>query len=182
MAPKRLTTAVVAVAIAALVAPLVAAGKEGVTATLATAVPRDAAPGTALEVGWTLTFDEGGVRRPFRGAGVFVRLVSPSGAASRTAFAQEYEPPYTAAVTVPPGGIGAIEIGVRGRASGTPSDFLFPIAGDPIRAGSPWSDGGPGVWAVVAAAGSLLAAGALVPARSGRRRLRPARRPRPRRA
>jgi hypothetical protein len=157
---KPLATGMLVVAITALVAPLSAAGKEGVRATLRTAVPLDAEPGARLKVAWTLTFaGEDGVQHPFGAGGVFVRLVSASGGGSRIGFAGEYQPPYTAVVTVPEGGIGDIQIGVRGQANGKPSDLLFPIGNKLSNAGSAAPGRGQAAWIVTfaVAAGALLA-------------------------
>ena len=55
----------VASAAAALVAALPAAGKNGVEATLRTAIPLDAPAGTQLELAWTLSYVDHGQRKPF---------------------------------------------------------------------------------------------------------------------
>jgi hypothetical protein len=73
----------------------------------------------------------------FGAGGVFVRLASASGGAAETAFAREDRGRYTATVVVPEGGIGDVEIGLRGWVSGDvarrTSDLLFPITNDPVR-------------------------------------------------
>jgi len=117
---------------------LPAAGKEGVKATLTTRVPLTAPAGTTLRVAWTLAYrDEHGRRHPFGGEGVFVRLLSASGAPSTTAFARRANGGYAAAVRVPEGGIRAIQIGIRGWSSGPNgtrrADELFPITNSPAR-------------------------------------------------
>src|SRR5438876_8244618 len=108
------------VAIAALAAALPAAGKEGVRATLATTVPLDVKPGTKLDVGWRLSsLDEHGRRQPFGAGGVFVRLLSASGAGAETGYAGEQDPgEYAASVVVPNGGIGDVLIGIRSWTNG----------------------------------------------------------------
>jgi hypothetical protein len=166
-------------AIGAGVAALPAAGKEGVEARLARDVPLDAAPGTWLRLAWTLTYAEGDQRgRPFGATGVFVRLVSASGGRAETGLA----PPgnyrggrYSAAVVVPAGGIGDVEIGLQGWTSGAGgtrrSDLLFPITNDPVprspriasprleQAAPPQAGGGSKSLIAVVALASLLVMG-----------------------
>jgi hypothetical protein len=189
---RRITCSLLVAAIGAGVAALPAAGKEGVEATLATKVPLDAEPGTRLRLAWRLTYAEGRQeRRPFGANGVFVRLVSASGARAETGMA----PPgsyargrYSAAVVVPDGGIGDVEVGLQGWTSGAGgtrrSDLLFPITNDPLpgslRIASPLSQqaapeperGGSKAWIAVVGLASLLAVGGVsaVVARRGRRR------------
>jgi hypothetical protein len=103
---------------AAMVAALPAAGKEGVKATLATSIPLDTLAGTPLKVAWTLAYiDDKGNRRLFGAAGVFVRLRSASGGKATTAFAPMDGGEYAATVVVPEGGIGDVQIGLRGWVS-----------------------------------------------------------------
>lgn len=127
---------------AALAVALPAGAKEGVRATLATPVSRDAAPGTKLDVSWTLFYLEDGKRRPFGAGGVFVRLTGPGGAVHE-AFADDRAGSlgeFSATVVVPEGGIADVQIGLMGwrsDASGTKrADRLFPITNDP-RPGVP---------------------------------------------
>jgi hypothetical protein len=187
---RRITCSLLVAAIGAGVAALPAAGKEGVEATLATEVPVDAEPGMRLRLAWRLTYPEGGQRRPFGANGVFVRLVSASGARAETGVAPsgEYESGrYSAVVVVPDGGIGDVEVGLQGWTSGAGgtrrSDLLFPITNDPLpgslRIASPLSqqaapepeDGGSKAWIAVVGLASLLAVGGVsaVVARRGRR-------------
>lgn len=127
------------VAVAALVAASPAVGKGRTVAALTTEIPLDAEPGRHLRVAWNLMSDEDGQRRPFNASGVFVRLVSGSGAAAAEGFADNgahTSGEYEATVVVPDGGIGDIEIGLQGWSSGPTgtqrSDLLFPITNDPI--------------------------------------------------
>jgi hypothetical protein len=147
----RVTLSVLVTSIAAGVAALPAAGKEGVKATLATNVALDAEPGARLKVAWTLTYAEGDrPGQPFGANGVFVRLLSASGAGAETGFAPtgaHARGEFAAIVAVPKGGIGDVEIGLRGWVSGASgtrrSDLLFPITNDPVpgaRVASPPSD------------------------------------------
>jgi hypothetical protein len=131
---KLLPTAAVVLA-AALFAAVPAAAKDGVHATLTTKVPLDAEPGTKLKIGWKLAYIEHGKPHPFGASGVFVRLRSASHAASNTGFAKGDSGTFTATVAVPEGGMGDIQIGLRGYTSGVrsgPGDLLFPITNDPL--------------------------------------------------
>jgi hypothetical protein len=150
------------IAALALVAALPAAAKEGVKATLTTSIPLDAPAGTRLHVAWTLASADG---TPFGAGGIFVRLVSASGAGAETAFASAYTGEYTATVRVPEGGIGDVEIGIRGFTSGPTgrhrADVVFPITNDPVpgtaRVVAAHSARGPTIWIYVLVVGSLCA-------------------------
>jgi hypothetical protein len=124
-----------AVMLAALVAAAPAAAKEGVKATLQSKVPLAAEPGTKVQVRWKLWFLDNGVRRPFGAGLVFVRLVSATGERSETAFV-DGSGDYAATVTVPKGGIGDVQIGLRGFSDASPkpgeADMVFPITNDPM--------------------------------------------------
>jgi hypothetical protein len=143
----RRTSVLLGIALAGLVAATPVAAKEGVRATIHTAVPLDAPAGTKLSVGWSLWSPDGhGHRRLFSANGVFVRLLSKAGSAARTGFAPSGSytgAEYSAVVTVPDGGIRDVQIGLRGFTSGANgthnADVLFPITNDPL----------PGVAAVV---------------------------------
>jgi hypothetical protein len=170
------------------VGALPAAAKDGVKATLTSDLPLDAAPGARLRVAWTLAYVDDGRRRPFGAGGVFVRLVSASGAAAETAFSREDGGHYTATVVVPEGGIDDVAIGLRGWVSGhvelRPSDLLFPITNDPVpgvsriaspppnRRSSERTENRDQTWVLAVVAGSLLAVGigvAVVARRAPRR-------------
>lgn len=178
MGLRRFALGIVSIAAVALVAALPAAGKEGVKATLTTRMPLDAPAGTQLKVAWTLAYlDENGQRQPFGAGAVFAQLRGASGASAETGFASigaSLTGEYAATVVVPKGGIGDVEIGLRGWTSGATgtrrSDVLFPFTNDPVagsaRGASPAS-GRPGsehtgtattwVFALVAAVLSTLA-------------------------
>jgi hypothetical protein len=130
--------AVLAVAGALLLAAGSAHAKENVTARLLTPLPLDAAPGERLTVVWALAgADEQGRRRPFNAIGVFVRLLSASGGASTVGFATPDAHPqgrYDAQVAVPDGGIGGVEVGLRGSSDVGASDSFFPLENDPFAA------------------------------------------------
>jgi hypothetical protein len=115
-----------------------ALGKEGVNARLLTPLRVDAAPGQKLTVVWALAgTDEHGRRQPFNAIGVFVRLLSATGGRPTIGFATPDAHPqgrYDAQVAVPKGGIGGVQIGLRGTADGEASDVLFPLENDPFAA------------------------------------------------
>jgi hypothetical protein len=184
----RLLSVGLLVTATALVCALPAAAKDGVKATLTNDLPLDAEPGTRLRVAWTLVHVDNGRRRLFGAGGVFVRLVSASGASVETAFAREDGGHYTATVVVPEGGIADVEIGLRGWVSGQverrPSDLLFPMTHDPVpgvvrvaspppdRRGSEGTESWDWTWLFAVVAGSLLTlgVGVAVVARRARRR------------
>jgi hypothetical protein len=129
--------ALAAVAAFALVAALPAAAKEGVEATLERSIPLDAPAGTRIDVAWTLAYpDEQEKRQSFGAGGLFVRLLSASGAEPETAFAGGDRGTYRATVVVPEGGIGDVEldlVGWQSDDSGTRrADAIFPITNDPL--------------------------------------------------
>lgn len=124
--------AIVVVLAAALVAAPAALGKDGVRATLTTPIRLDAAPGTTLHVGWKLAARDG---TPFGGGDVFVRLRSATGAPAETAYVNGGGT-FAADVVVPKGGIGDVQIGIRGWSSGPDgtheAPMMFPITNDPL--------------------------------------------------
>jgi hypothetical protein len=121
----------------ALVAASASLGKEGARARLTTSLPLHAAPGTTIRVGWSLDVPAtGGGRRPFGANGVFVRLLSRTGARPTIGFAAtaaHSDGRYSARVKVPTGGIGGIRIGLRGWNDSGISDVIFPLQNDPFR-------------------------------------------------
>jgi hypothetical protein len=181
---RRFALANLAAAAVALVAALPAAGKEGVRATLLTSIPLDAPAGTRLHVAWRLTYLDHGRRRGFGASGVFVRLRSAAGATAETGFASGHGD-YRATVVVPEGGIGDVQIGLRGWTSGPAgtreSDALFPITNDPLP-GTVRSRGGWPRWIVVLLAAPLAVLAVLVvrqrrPVRKARFRPHPSSKP-----
>ena len=184
---RRFALVALGTAAVALVAALPAAGKEGVRATLLTHIPLDAPAGTRLDVAWRLAYLDHGRQRPFGAGGVFVRLRSAAGASAETGFASG-NGSYRATVVVPEGGIGDVQIGLRGWSSGPAgtheSDALFPITNDPLpgpaRVAAP--DTGWPSWIFVLVAASLAALVVLVvrqrrPARKTRLRAQPSSKP-----
>lgn len=127
----RLAHLFVVASVAVLAAAAVAPAKEGARARLATTLPLDAAPATRIRVGWTVhVMDDKRGRVPFNAIGMFVRLLSATGARSTTAFASATAHPdgrYAADAVVPAGGVGGVRIGLRGT-----TDVLFPVDNDPF--------------------------------------------------
>jgi hypothetical protein len=119
----------VAIAAAALIATLPAAGKNGVKATLTTRIPLGAPAGTQLRVAWKLADQDG---HPFGAGGIFVRLLGPSRANAQVTFLR-CSGHCSAKVRVPKGGIRGIQIGLRGYMNGQPGLMLFPITNDPLK-------------------------------------------------
>ena len=96
----------------------------------------DAAAGSTITVAWRLTSVEGDRRRPFGAGGVFVRLLSRSGARPAKAHARSARRGrYSARVRVPRGGIRRLQIGLDGtRHVGDriePAPIYFRIENDP---------------------------------------------------
>jgi hypothetical protein len=126
----------------ALVAAPAVHAKEGVRATLIGPVDLDARPGERITIAWKLEDTRG---RPFGAGGLFVRLRSAAGGRPATAVT-DGSGRFEVGLTVPKGGIGRIEFGLRGwRIAGgqtSRADVLFPLVNDPFarpparRAGS----------------------------------------------
>ncbi len=127
----RLALVIVAISVTALAAGTRASAKEGARAQLTTALPLDAAPATTIRVEWTVDVsDASGGRRPFNAIGMFVRLLSRTGAPSTTGFASataHEDGRYAADVSVPAGRIGGLRMGLRGS-----TDIFFPLENDPF--------------------------------------------------
>jgi hypothetical protein len=97
----------------------IAAAKEGAVASLDAPIPPGAEPGSEIEVGWSAGWPDGaGGLDPIVGSPVFIRLTSVDG--SERVEASGTEQPsgsghYVATITVPRGGVGLVEIGLRGE-------------------------------------------------------------------
>jgi hypothetical protein len=135
---RRSARGVVAALAMAVLTVTPAQGKNGVEATLTSRVPVGAHAGSVLRLTWTLSSrDDHGRREPFAASGVFVRLLSATGAPARTALAHGGATGYTATVRVPRGGLGGIRIGLHGWSDGPagrePADVFFPLRNDPFR-------------------------------------------------
>ncbi len=164
----RMSFVVLAAAAAALLATAPAGAKEGVRATLTTAVPLDAAPGKPVKIAWMLTYrDEHGRTRPFGAGAVYVRLLSATGAGAETAYAvSTANGRYSATVAVPEGGIRDVQIALHGFTSGANgtrnADVLFPITNDPVPGVAPVVEPTPGrdwtPWVLVLICAAVLLA------------------------
>ena len=96
-------------------------------ATLTRPIPRHALVDTQVRVAFTLRDASG---RPVDARRVFVRLICPTRDASSIAFASSTSHPngrYVVLATVPPGGLGYLQIGVRGS-----TDVRVPITNNPL--------------------------------------------------
>ena len=166
---------------------------EDAVVTLDSALPPGAMPGTVLEVGWivTIALDDGSVE-PFNAEGIFIRLRPAAGEPVEFGASQDRAGHYVATVTIPKGGLGTIEVGLRGTACMADgqcqrADELFAVAGTAVDAGSgadvaPLSPGqeagiesaafgGPGASLLpLAAAAAAVALGAGLITRRGRGR------------
>jgi hypothetical protein len=132
---SRLLAAALLAAVVAAVLAAPAFGKEDVQATLTEPVPLGAAPGQEITVAWTLTYEEeAGEVQPFGAQGVYVTLVSATGGDYTTGHAGDGGGigRYEAAVTVPEGGIGGIQIALMGWANAEPAPVAFPIVNNPL--------------------------------------------------
>lgn len=162
-------------ALLASVAAWPAGAKDGVQATLTTPIPLDAAAGTRVRVGWRLySVDSRGKERPFGAGGVFVRLLSATGAEAEEGLASVAPAEtggYEATVVVPEGGIRDVVIGLQGWTSGAngtrQADRLFPITNDPVPRAAPLASSSPraprtesdsSTWVLILVAGVLSAA------------------------
>ena len=119
-----------------------AMGKEGAEAKLDNAVPRDAEPGSTIDVGWSVFSVRGVERDPMVGSPIYVRLVSRDRTTSTDVMGTESPSGsghYTASIEVPAGGIGEVVIGLVGEACDGDgcrrSDLMFPIVGPTMAFG-----------------------------------------------
>jgi hypothetical protein len=161
-----------------------ALAKEGAEAKLDTAIPRDAEPGTTVDIGWSVFSLVDGRQEPIQGSPVYVRLVAPDGRTS-TEVAGTEKPSgsghYTASIVVPAGGIGEVIVGMVGEACTANgacerSDIIFPLTDDPLVSGTapaaaPASTPiGTQLLPIVAIGTAVAVAGALAALVAGRRR------------
>jgi hypothetical protein len=111
-----------------------AGAKEGMAATLLGHTRLDAKPGTRITVAWEITRAGAQAARGDDDR-YYVRLVSKTGARSTHAYGKLRGDSYLARVRVPRGGVGDIEIRLKGWMI-TPgakrrADMLVPITNDP---------------------------------------------------
>jgi hypothetical protein len=120
-----------------------ALAKEGAEAKLDTAIPRDAEPGSTIDVGWSVFSIVDGNEQPIHGSPVFIRLVAPDGRSSTEVAGTETPSGsghYTASIEVPAGGIGEVIVGMVGEACTADgvcvrSDVIFPLTDDALVTG-----------------------------------------------
>src|SRR5512133_2638000 len=126
--------ATAAVLVLALAVP--AAGKSGTVATLLGAPNLDARPGTQIRLAWRLSTAGAQSARGGDDERVYVRLLSATSARSTHAYGKVRHRAFVAKVRVPRGGVGDIEIRLKGwqiTPGGTRrADMLIPIANDPF--------------------------------------------------
>lgn len=128
---RRAATILLTGTLAALAA-VPASAKEGVEATLVAPIPPNASPGERITVSWTLASEENGERQPFGAEGIYIRLLSAAGGKPTNGDAtRSADGGYVATVRVPEGGIGGIQVGLRGWATDTTgthrSDVFFTV-------------------------------------------------------
>lgn len=161
-----------------------ALAKEGAEARLDTPVPRDAEPGTTVDVGWSVFSVRGVERQPMIGSPIYVRLVSRDRTTSTEVMGTEAPSGsghYEASIEVPAGGIGEVVVGLVGEAcdangcrrSDMPIEIIGPtLAFDSAPAPGPASPSpiGPQPLPLIAIATALGVAGVLGALVVGRRR------------
>jgi hypothetical protein len=107
------------VARASLLGTGIGTAKEGAIALLDAPIPPGTEPGTEIEVGWSAGWPDGaGGLDPIIGSPVFIRLTSVDGLEQVEASGTERPAGsghYVATITVPRGGVGLVEIGLRGE-------------------------------------------------------------------
>jgi len=119
----------------------IAAAKEGAVATLDAPIPPGADPGSEVEVAWSAGWpDVAGGLDPIIGSPVFIRLTSADGSQKVEASGTERSSGsghYVATITVPRGGVGLVEIGLRGESCVNGecfrSDLMFKLADEQAR-------------------------------------------------
>jgi hypothetical protein len=114
----------------------ITAAKEGALATLDAPIPPGTVPGGEIEVGWSAGWPDGvGGLDPIIGSPVFIRLTSVDGSEKIEGSGTERPSGsghYVATITVPRGGVGLVEIGLRGESCVNGecmrSDLMFALA------------------------------------------------------
>jgi len=116
------------------------AAKDGTEVRLDTAVALGAEPGSTIPIGWHIVKNGENGQTPVSGAPTFIRLVPPTGGTAVEAAGTERPEGsgrYEATITVPAGGIAAIEVVMRGTLCDTDSacetvDLVFPLTDDAL--------------------------------------------------
>jgi hypothetical protein len=132
MLRRQIPTAMLLATVFALAASLTTLAKEQAIVTLDASLPSDPEPGSEITIGWTVeTPGDDGERLPFNAEGMFFRLLPPSGEPVEAFGTQSPVGHYVATLTVPAGGIRAVEVGLRGESctgdTCQRSDILFAI-------------------------------------------------------
>ena len=129
------------IAVLSLALPTLA--KEGAEAMLDTEIPRDAQPGSTIDVGWSVFSVSGTERQPMYGSPVYIRLVSVDRTTSTEVMGTESPSGsghYVASIEVPAGGIGEVVVGLVGEACSASgcerSDMIFPLTDDVLVTGA----------------------------------------------
>lgn len=144
---RRTSSSAILALVASLALAVPAMAKEGAEARLDTTLPRDAQPGSSIDVGWSVVSIDGEVASPISGSPVYIRLVGPDGTSATEVMGKETPAGsghYTAQIQVPDGGIGAVIVGMIGEACSDGggcqrSDMIFPLTDDPLVSG--WAPG-----------------------------------------
>jgi hypothetical protein len=106
-----------------------AAAKDGAQAHLLAPLPSHPAPGTFINVRWTVDVPGAdGKRVAFAAIGMLVTLRGSNGASAVATAPQTHGPPYSARIRVPLGGIRAIRFGLRGYSTlHRTANIFFPL-------------------------------------------------------
>jgi hypothetical protein len=143
MSRHRLASIAILAAVAAVFVVVPVFAKEGAEAKLDTALPRDAQPGSTIDVGWSVMQVENDQMHPLTGSPVYIRLVGPGAASVAEAMGRETPAGsghYTASIQVPDGGIEKVFVAMRGEACTAGacqrSDMIFPLTDDPLVTGA----------------------------------------------
>jgi hypothetical protein len=117
--------------------------KDGGEAQLDTPIPRDAEPGTTIDVGWSVFTVSGVERQALYGSPVYIRVVARDRTTSTEAMGAESPSGsghYEASIEVPAGGIGEVVVGLVGEACDANgchrSDLIFPLTDDALVTGA----------------------------------------------
>ena len=123
----RRRAAVVATSVVASVVLVLAAAsgalakEEGVLVTLDTPIPGDAESGSTIDLAWSMTIepiDGSAATTPYEATPLIVRVTSRSGVPVDVAATHLGGGRYTAAITVPETGIGALDMGIPTETGG----------------------------------------------------------------
>jgi len=123
------TVAALAMALMAFAAPALA--KEALDAQLEAPIARDTPGGTILLLGVRVTMTDATGTHDIDASPVYVRLTGPDGDSSLALATQSRPGHYTVRVTVPVGGVKAVEVGMHGS-----PDLPYNLVGFTIVPGS----------------------------------------------